>query len=349
MKRKILFINNGLAGGGTERASVGLANFFAAKGFIVLILALYKSQPFYSIDPSIRFIEPQFSRNGRNKYFYLIRMLAFIRKYLKSEKPYTVLSFNEWTNPYVILASLGLSVPVFVSERMHPKARLPFISEILRRLLYRQACGIVTQTNYGNRVIREKTGAQNVVTIPNPVHPIEPIRCVKKKRIVSVGRLEKVKGHRYLIEAFSRINADGWELSLVGDGGEKLVKVLEIDNRVFFHGHLKNFSKQLSEATIFVLPSITEGFPNALIEAMSLPLACISTNSFCDKGDEIIQNGVNCLLVPPEDVGSMENAIRKLIRNEGYRKRLAAAAYSVRDSLSFEKIAGRYLDFIFQN
>lgn len=103
-----------------------------------------------------------------------------------------------------------------------------------------------------------------------------------------MGRLEKVKGHEYLIKAFAKIEDQDWELSIVGDGSERpylenLTKVLNIDNKVIFHGHLRDFRKQLSEAKIFVLPSLSEGFPNALIEAMSLPLPCISTDFYLDK------------------------------------------------------------------
>ena len=63
---------------------------------------------------------------------------------------------------------------------------------------------------------------------------------------------------------------------------------LKIENRVIFYGHQKNFSKLLAKASLFVLPSLYEGFPNALVEAMSVPMICLASN--CVAGPaEIIE------------------------------------------------------------
>src|SRR5690606_8324357 len=141
----------------------------------------------------------------------------------------------------------------------------------------------------------------------------------KKNKIISVGRLTSEKGHKYLIEAFAMIDNMSWELNIVGDGNERpaleqLAKDLKIEERVVFHGHLKDFSKLIYESKIFVLPSIKEGFPNALAEAMSVPLACISTD-FLGNQNEIIKNGVNGVLVPVKDAKKMAEAIHYLINN----------------------------------
>ena len=71
-----------------------------------------------------------------------------------------------------------------------------------------------------------------------------------------------MKGHEYLIRAFAKLNAPGWELSLVGDGSlmkylRCLALELQINDCVLFHGQLRDFSRELSEASIFVLPSLS--------------------------------------------------------------------------------------------
>ena len=104
--KKILIINNGLAGGGIERASVSLANYFSEIGYQVSILALYQSKHFFKLHSSIKFIEPKFKRTKFNKYFYVLKMMDFIRKNANQLKPDTILAFGEWTNPFVILALL---------------------------------------------------------------------------------------------------------------------------------------------------------------------------------------------------------------------------------------------------
>lgn len=348
--KNILIINNGLSGGGIERASVSLANYFVRLGYDIIILALYQSEHYFSIDPAIKLIEPEFTRDIQGKYSYLIKMILFVRKQIKYIKPDTILAFSEWTNPYVLLANSGLNIPIFLTDRMNPLAKLPLISELLKRLLYKQADGIIAQTIYAKEILYKKTKSKNITVINNPLNTVNKLPCESKNRIVTVGRLSPEKGHRYLIEAFAQIQISDWELSIVGDGAERnnleqLAKKLGIADRVLFHGYLKNFNMQLSEAQIFVLPSLKEGFPNALLEAMSVPLACITTDFFQGK-NEIINHGFNGLIIKPGNANELAEAIKLLIFDTKLREKLASNAFRVREDYRFEKIANLYLNTI---
>jgi GalNAc-alpha-(1->4)-GalNAc-alpha-(1->3)-diNAcBac-PP-undecaprenol alpha-1,4-N-acetyl-D-galactosaminyltransferase len=346
----ILIINNGLAGGGIERASVSLANHFSTLNYKVVVIALYKSNPFFNLNKSIEFIEPKFERNKHNKIVYTLKMMLFLRRFVLKNKPNTILAFSEWTNPYVVLALKGITIPLFLSDRMNPLAKLPFITEFLRKILYKSATGIISQSNYAKSILQKKTGSKNIKVIYNPVNTVERIECQQLNRIVSVGRLEKVKGHEFLIKAFAKIENKHWELSIVGEGSERkflesLAKGLNIFERIKFHGHLIDFSRQLSEAKIFVLPSLKEGFPNALMEAMTVPLPCICTDFFSGNS-EIIKNNENAIVVKPANVEELYIALDSLINDEAKQQVLAKNASKIREDLKFEKIAAIYLDFI---
>jgi glycosyltransferase involved in cell wall biosynthesis len=350
MNQKILIVNNGLAGGGIERASVSLANYFSKLNFDVSVLALYKSEPFFLLDKNILFIEPDFDRSNHNKLVYTYKMMVFLRKFVLKNKPNTILAFSEWTNPYVVLALKGIEIPLFLSDRMNPLAKLPFLSEFLRERLYKKATGIIAQSNFAKSILEKKTGSKNIKVIHNPVNAIEKIDCPQINTIVTVGRLEKVKGQEFLIKAFAQIDNKSWELSIVGDGSERkylesLAQDLNVTHKVKFHGHLNDFRKQLSEAKIFVLPSLKEGFPNALIEAMTVPLPCICADFF-NGHNEIIQNNVNGIIVEPANVDELSNALNLLINDEKKRNLIASNAQKVKEDLKFEKIATVYLDFI---
>jgi GalNAc-alpha-(1->4)-GalNAc-alpha-(1->3)-diNAcBac-PP-undecaprenol alpha-1,4-N-acetyl-D-galactosaminyltransferase len=350
MARKILIINNGLAGGGIERASTSLANYFSTLGYEVTVLALYKSIPFFQLNKEIQFVEPNFDRNSLNKVFYTLRLIMYIRKFILKIKPDTILAFGEWTNPYVVIAKSGIEVPLFLSDRMNPLGKLPFLSEFFRKKLYKKATGIIAQSNFAKSILEKKTGSNNIKVIYNPVNVIEKVDCQKLNRIVTVGRLETVKGHEFLIKAFAMIENKNWELSIVGDGSqrqylESLAKDLNVYERTFFHGHLVDFSKQLSEAKVFVLPSLKEGFPNALIEAMTLPLPCICTDFF-QGNSEIIKNNENGVIVKPGNILELHNAIDSLINDEEKQRLLGNNALKIRDELKFEKVASIYLNFI---
>lgn len=344
---KILIINNGLASGGIERASASMANHFAAIGHEVVLLALYQSVHFFDLHPSITFVEPDFHFGSK---LYMLKMMAYVRKEVKKIKPDTILAYGEWTNCFVGLALAGIKVPLFYTDRMRPNGHLPLAHRVLRRIYYPRAKGIIAQSEFAKRIISERTGAKRIKVIYNPVNAIEKVDCEKKNIIVCVGRFTAEKGHRILVDAIAKIKHTDWLLSLVGDGSlrgdlEKQVEQLGIKERVIFHGAMKDFRKELSEASLFVMPSLREGFPNALIEAMSVPLPCIATR--CTEAMvEVVKDGVDALLIPSDDAVVMAAAIDELIDNPERCEILAKNAYSVREHLAFNNIAEEHLNFI---
>ena len=344
---KLLIINNGIASGGIERASTSMANYFASIGHEVVILALYQSKHFFDLHPSIKFIEPDFPVGSKT---YMLKMMAYARKNVKKIKPDTILAYGEWTNCFVGLALTGIKVPVFYTDRMRPNGHLPFIHRVLRRIYYPRAKGIIAQSEFARRIISERTKATRIKVIYNPVNAIDRIECDKNNIIICVGRFTKEKGHAILIDAVSQMKHKDWKLSLVGDGTlradlEAQVADLGLQERVIFHGAMKDFRKELSAATIFVMPSLREGFPNALIEAMSVPLPCIATR--CTEAmDEVVSEGENAILVPADDSSALSLAIDNLIYNPQYQEKLAQNAYSVRERLDFAKIANEHLKYI---
>jgi glycosyltransferase involved in cell wall biosynthesis len=347
VRKKILFVSHGLNGGGMERSLVTLANYFA-KHHKVTILNIYNTDIFFEIDKNIEIIWPDFERT--NRVLYILRLLPFIRRNLKNVKPDVVLSFGETFNSYVVFSSAFLKPRIVLTNRMWPQLRLGFPADLLNKILYRFADGVIAQTQTAKEIIWKKAYNSNIIVIPNSVVPINAYPKEKKQQIVSVGRLSKAKGHTILLQAFAKLQAKEWSLHLIGDGSERQslereAKTLGIADKVYFHGHLKDFSTIIAKSEIFVLPSFFEGFPNALIEAMSLPLACISSDCVAGPGD-IIQHGINGVLVKPGYVTELTAAIENLITNKAYRDSLAREAYKVRSTYDFETIAKRYLEFM---
>lgn len=348
--KSICFVASGLMGGGTERDMSGLANYYCSLGIRVGILLLFKLDRFYTIDKRIAIYEPEIDRQKMNKYIYALRLFPFIRKIVKKTNPDVVFSFGEWFNPFVLLATRGLKYPVFVCDRMSPDLQFGLILDTAKKYLYKRADGIIAQTHYAADIIRKRTNAKNVSVIPNPLNLLDYKPCEKKNYIVSLGRLSKEKGHKYLINAFSKIDNPDWFLHIIGDGPlrhdlEDLVQHLGISEKVIFHGHLKDFSKIFAESKIFVLPSLSEGFPNALIEAMSASLACISSNCVAGPGD-IINHGENGLLVEPANVDELRKTLNDLIEDTALRIKLSENANKIREKLKYEKIAAEYLKFL---
>ncbi|QDT65105.1 glycosyltransferase [Calycomorphotria hydatis] len=152
--------------------------------------------------------------------------------------------------------------------------------------------------------------------------------------LITIGRLHPNKGHRVLLEAFQHIvhqNPDRpLKLHIVGEGpieGELKLRAdeLGIDQQVLFHGVQVNPLPWLRAADLFCFPSLQEGLPNALIEAVACRVPVISTN--CDCGpSEILDDGRLGSLVPVNDAVAMSTAIQNFLDDPSTAKSKVDAA-----------------------
>ena len=123
-----------------------------------------------------------------------------------------------------------------------------------------------------------------------------------------------------------------WRLRIVGEGPEReelscLIADMSLGDRVELCGRLERPESILCRSDIFVLSSDYEGFPNALLEAMSMGLACISTD--CETGPrEIVRDGKTGLLVPVQNVCGLIHALARFMEDEALRIRIGDAARS---------------------
>ncbi len=151
--------------------------------------------------------------------------------------------------------------------------------------------------------------------------------------IVTVGRMSVEKGHANLLNAIGRLK-DRADLPkhrfvLVGDGPEegnlrRQASDLGIEDRLLWAGFQKNVAPYYAMATIYALPSMSEGSPNVVLEAMAagLPIAATSVGGV----PEILENDVTGLLVPRENPQALAEAIQELLLSADLRARLASAA-----------------------
>src|SRR5690606_19998731 len=140
-----------------------------------------------------------------------------------------------------------------------------------RKLLFPWAAGIVAQTEIARKYLQSYN--KNVRVIPNSVkNLVKYPKLVDKNVILNIGRIEPGKNIIGLIEIFQKTDNEGWELWIVGDGTQRreleiLVKDLKIDDKVKFKGEIKNIDQIMGQADIFAFTSLSEGFPNSLLEA----------------------------------------------------------------------------------
>lgn len=351
--KNICFISPSLHQGGLENAVTVMANEMVRRGNKVSIVCIYNNPVFYKLDERIEVVLPSYNRKDYSTIVYYIKSIKHIRKHIKKINPDIIVSYGDFLNPLSIIATLRLNKPVFISDRSSPGKKFPFVVQKMRKFLYPKATGIIAQTETAKKQKLEMlTGYTNIEVIPNPLRPVVEYPEIKPENIVlGVGRHYHVKGLDRLIEAFAQLKGNDWKLVIAGNYGPhtkelyNLVEKFGIVDKVEFLGAVKEIDKIFAKAKIFVLPSRSEGFPNALIEAMGNGVASVSYDINAGPSD-IISDNINGFLIPEGDVVELSDKIEFLMNNEAERLRIAKEAIKIKDNLSVERIGEQFYNFI---
>ena len=180
--------------------------------------------------------------------------------------------------------------------------------------------------------------------IPNPVNKnsinIEPIYN-RKKKIIAAGRLSPQKNYELLIRAFNRIcNCfPEYRVEIYGEGPEKdslekLIQELGLQSKIILMGTKLNVIKEEAAASLYVMSSDYEGFPNALAEAMASGLPVISTDFPSGVAHEIIEDGKNGYVVPLGDEEKLAEAMKKILSNSELQEIMSKNNEGIREQLS---------------
>ncbi len=342
--------------GGIERALAVIANESVKKGLKVTYISCLKGHAFYELSDQITVFEFQGNRAGGivNKLLFYPRLILFIRRAVLAVQPDAVLSFGDVFNPLVILALLGKKIPVFISDRTSPDYNFPAYIQKLKKLLYPKATGFVAQSQVAaNYKIKHFQNKLKIQIIPNAVRKINKYSNVDKQNIILfAGRFAWEKDPLILVDAFKLIvDQSNYNLVLAGDGPQReevIRKVADygLSDRVELIGEQRDIDYQFARAKIYVLPSVLEGFPNALAEAMSAGLAvvCFDTIPY----QELIINSENGLVVP-RTAQALGGAIQKLIDDPELAIQMGDKAAEIGKQLDAAAITQKYLNFIFQD
>jgi GalNAc-alpha-(1->4)-GalNAc-alpha-(1->3)-diNAcBac-PP-undecaprenol alpha-1,4-N-acetyl-D-galactosaminyltransferase len=360
--RLTLVITN-LDCGGAERVISIMANHWAEKGWPVTLLTFDdgSTPPFFELDPRIRLIPLDVYQASSNLLAALwnnMRRIVVLRRAIRSSQPDAVISFLYLVNVLVLLATRGLGVPTIVSEHNDPITS-PIEREWawLRRWTYTFKTRVVVLTQRAEVSFAPKIQSRTTV-IPNPVTPITqaekgpPEIILDRPSLVAMGSFYPQKGFDLLLEAFARLKDKypDWTLTILGDGPyraqiESIREELGLRDRVRLPGVVKNPHHVFKQADLFVMSSRWEGWGLALAEAMACGLPAIATD--CRSGPrEIIRDGVDGVLVPPEDTEALADAMARLMSDESKRKRLASRAVEINERFGVDRIIGMWEDLL---
>lgn len=358
-------LQNAYGTGGTIRTVISQANAMCA-AHDVEIASVYhtREQPLFTLDPRVRLVpltelRPDGSRrtdppNGNTRLLRKFRRLPNPLPH-RPDRPYRrwdpfvdaaiIRYFWAETEGVLVTTRPGLNI---LSAWIAPRRLIRVAQDHMNLGTYRPRVrqsiirayprlDAVTVLTDRDRADYERALAGSRVRlerIPNGIPPKDaPVATHDAKRIVAAGRLTPQKGFDMLLDAFAVVAAEhpDWTLTVYGHGPlrERLVArrdELGLTQAVQFAGVTRHLDRELAAASIFVLSSRFEGLPMVLLEAMSTGLAVAAFD--CPTGPrEVLDSGVDGLLVPAEDIGALAAALNQLIEDPERRRAMGAAAF----------------------
>lgn len=319
--KRILLITENLGSGGAERQICGLASMLTKAGFPCRLITYVKNQ-FY--EPYLRqhSVDYQFVPELWDKKTRVFKVAKYVRQY----KPDVVVSFLPSVNKTMCLAKMFFSAKLVVSERNNNTCITR--GDKIQFNLYRMADAVVPNSNSQGKFI-----SNNFPFLCKKVHPVinfvdvnrftpseTPVRN-ETLRIVTVARYTQQKNVLTYLKVVRLVKEMGLNVHFDWYGDkkhnadyfakiEKEYQKLDISDYMTLHNPNQKIEEEYRKADIFCLPSLFEGYPNVVAEAMSCGLPILCSNVY--ENPYIVEEGVNGFLFDPKKPKAIADAINKM-------------------------------------
>lgn len=346
--------------GGLETWTQNIAERISDKAEIFIVTGRIKSQSKKENFNQINIFRTSLfclANLSYSSFLYIVTALPFIffksLSFIKKQKINIIhcQGFSSSFLGYLLFKLTG--VPYITTVQ-----RLEQSKGFLRRLVYNKAKVCIAASSKIKEYF-ESINCQNIVIIPNGIN-LKRFQNLDRERnrkklglkdeftIITVARLEKVKGIKYLIKALALLN-DKYKLLIIGNGTERenlksLVKKLKLKNKVSFLGQVPNkkVPKYLSIADCFVLPSLKEGFGIVVLEAMAseVPVVATRVGGIVD----IIEHNRTGFLFEPKNSKQIADSLLKIHSQPETAKYLAENAFAELGKYDWRRIAEKVYD-----
>lgn len=322
--KRVLCIIESLGSGGAERQLSGLAVLLKQHGFIVRV-CYYFNHDFYVSYLKENGVDTCFLFDSMSPY----KRFRSIKHCVDSFKPDTIISYS--AAPSMILGLfklLGAKYNLIVSERSTTQKLT--VRDKMRFFFYRWSNHIVPNSNTQASFIAQHYPLLKgkIKVISNYVDTNKFSPSVKSKdpsgmvRMISVGRIDPAKNIPAYIKAIAAVVSKGYKIHVDWFGVDlkddyskechETVSQCKLNDVFVFHDPITNIQDKYNEANIFCLPSLFEGFPNAVCEAMccGLPVLCSKVSDV----PNIVRDGDNGFLFDPIDLNDIVDKIEKMLK-----------------------------------
>lgn len=272
------------------------------------------------------------SFGGENKLLQIIKLFFGSIYILKKEK-FDVISVQDQYFLGFIAFLLAKIFKIGIEIQIHGFEKYNGLRKFIANIVIPRANSIrVVSNRLKNEIIEKfKINQEKITVVPIYTNISEPVsqrvrELGEKFVFLTIGRLVKVKNIELQIKSLKSIieKYNNIELHIVGNGPEKnnlekLVKELNLENYVKFFGYQGNLEKFYQNCDVFLLTSNYEGWGLVIIEALQYKLPIIMTDVGC--ANEIIVNNENAMIIPVNDLSSLENAMIKIYEDYNLREK----------------------------
>lgn len=356
----VLLLGSQMTVGGAQRTTLALATWLQQQGYPVTVAFLYDKDNLHAqwqadaVFPIINLDSWGGKHNPLVKSLRFVRGISRLLTLLLKQHFGAVLTFTHHSDLIGIPLAWLARVPVRVANHRGRIFGFPtWLEKVHSRMVNSGMASIlvtVTEQAYA-QAVEAGVKREHLLVIPNGVD-IELFKQLEAKRtqtrsalgiasdetlVLSVGRLAPEKGQRYLVEAIPEVlkQAPRTLFAFAGDGPQhsallRAAAETGVDGSIRFLGVRSDIPDLLTACDLFVLPSLTEGMPNALMEAMAAGLPVVATRA--GGVETLIHQGETGLLVPTADSHALAEAILTLLNDQALRLHVRTAARALMET-----------------
>lgn len=386
MNKKVLIVLPGMYFGGMERVSFIAREKLLDNGYDVDYVTLFQGDPDYKPDFDYISLDCEIKKSKIGKILTTIKRVKKLKAYKKKTKPDYVISYGQNANFCNVFSKY--EEKTIIGIRSYDWLYNYFFNYKIEKMIYDKADQVIAVSRIiqMEAEIRFNIDKKKSHYLYNPFDLelingraneaiVETVIPDDKIILVSAGRLENQKGFYHLIKALSLFDSSNLKLYILGHGSHEsdlknLIKHFRLEDTIILMGGQSNPYKFMKKADLYVMPSITEGFPNALVEAMAVGTAVLSadclsgpreilTEDDIHKRTEGIEYGKYGILVQAmtdsrnynptiiEDCDRLlANAIQNIANNSDLMKKYGLLAKKRAAEFSYQKFEKKLIELI---